>query len=164
MPSASSTSRKRREPKGQNILDLVPKRNRCLRFSVRDEPLGTVASKDPGAAGTVIILVPRFKGALGLGFCRIFRVAPWINVNLDAYGSLVWTAIDGRRTVRQLGEQLKERFGDDVEPIYGRLAEFLSLLERNTIISYVNLPQKATSVGPPRRSGGQPGRPLKSQP
>jgi hypothetical protein len=162
MPSVSSTSRKRRKPKGQNILDLVPERNRRLPFSVRDEPLGTVASKDPGAAGTVTIMVPRFKGALGQGFCRVFRVALWINVNLDAYGSLVWTAIDGIRTVRQLGEQLKERFGDDVEPLYGRLAEFLSLLERNTIIGYVNLHQKATSVRPPQRSGDLPRRTLKS--
>ena len=90
-------------------------------------------------------MVPRFKGALGQGFCRVFRVAPWINVNLDAYGSLVWTAIDGKRTVRDLGDELKEQFGEEVEPLYWRLAEFLSLLERNTIIGYVNIPPKATA-------------------
>jgi len=146
MPSASSTSRKRRKPRGPNILDLVPERNRHLQFSVREEPLGKAAPKDPGAAGTVTIRVPRFRGALGQGLCRLFRVAPWINVNLDAYGSLVWTAMDGKRTVRQLGKKLKDRFGEDVEPIYRRLAEFLSLLERNTIISYVNIPRKATMM------------------
>jgi len=145
MPSVSSTSRKRRRSRGLNILDLVPERNRFLRFSIRNEPLETVASKDPGAAGTVTIMVPRFKGALGQGFCRVFRVAPWINVNLDAYGSLVWTAIDGKRTVRDLGDELKEQFGEEVEPLYWRLAEFLSLLERNTIIGYVNIPPKATA-------------------
>jgi hypothetical protein len=151
MPSASSTSRKRRKPRGPNILDLVPERNLHLKFSVREEPLDKAAPKDPGAAGTVTIMVPRFRGGLGQGFCRVFRVSPWINVNLDAYGSLVWTAMDGKRTVRQLGEKLKERFGDDVEPLNWRLAEFLSLLERNTIISYANLPLKTVKKNMPPR-------------
>jgi hypothetical protein len=148
MPSASSASRKRRRPQGQNILELVPERNLQLQFSVREKPLEKVPSEGPGAAGTITILVPRFRGAIGQGFCRVFRVAPWINVNLDAYGSLVWIAIDGRRTVRELGEKLKTQYGEDVEPLYGRLAEFLSLLERNSIISYSNLPRKTAKSRP----------------
>jgi len=142
MPSANSASRKRHRPQGQNILDLVPERNMQMQFSVREEPLEKAPSEGPGDAGTITIMVPRFRGAIGLGFCRVFRVAPWININLDAYGSLVWIAIDGRRTVRELGEKLKTQYGEDVEPLYGRLAEFLSLLERNSIISYSNLPRK----------------------
>ena len=109
---------------------------------MREQPLGKAEPRDPGAAGTVTILVPRFRGGLGRGFCRVLRVAPWINVNLDAYGSLVWTAIDGKRSVRELGDLLKERFGKDVEPLYGRLAHFLSLLERNAVIGYTNLPPR----------------------
>jgi len=132
-----------------NILDLVPQRNVQLPFSMRNGPLQNTKSDGPGDAGTVVVLVPRFKGAVGQGFCKIFRVKPWINVNLDAYGSLVWTSIDGHRTVRDLGALLKERFGEEVEPLYGRLAHFLSLLERNKIIGYANLPAKKTKKDAP---------------
>jgi hypothetical protein len=147
MPPASSASRKRK-PKGVNILDLVPTRNPQLHYSVRKEPFEKATSKDPGAAGTVNIMVPRFRGGLGQDFCRILRVSPWINVNLDAYGSHVWLRMDGHRTVRELGEGLKTHFGDTVEPIYGRLAEFLSLLERNRIIGYANIPRTVSKKAP----------------
>jgi len=142
MPPASSTSRKRK-PDVVNILDLIPERNRQLHFSIREESLEKATPKDPGATGTVGIKVPRFRGRLGHDLCRILHISPWININLDAYGSLVWLRIDGHRTVHELGAGLKEEFGDKAEPIYVRLAEFLSLLERNRIIKYANLPPKA---------------------
>ena len=161
---ASSTSRKRHRPRGPNILDLVPERNALLGFSTRDEPVEEAKSDGPGAAGTITILVPRFRGAVGQGFCRILRLKPWINVNLDAYGSTVWTSIDGKRTVRDLGMLLKERFGDTVEPLYGRLAHFLSLLERNQIICYANIPARKAKKDAPRRQHQKIGDPVKSQP
>lgn len=152
MPSVSSTLKKRHRPKGQNILELVPQRNTLLQFKLRKDPIEKASSDGPGAAGTITLFVPRFKGSVGQGFCRILRVRPWINVNLDAYGSAIWSAIDGKITVRELGEKLKTRFGEDVEPLYGRLAHFLSLLERNAIIAYANLPvNKPTKAEPPRK-------------
>ena len=67
---------------------------------------------------------------------------PEFNLNLDAYGSFVWLLIDGKTSVCDLGLQLKEEYGEKVEPLYGRLAHFLSLLERNKLLTYVNLPPR----------------------
>ncbi|MGQ9583250.1 MAG: PqqD family protein [Thermoplasmatota archaeon] len=83
------------------------------------------------------ILVPRFRGRLGRGFCRVAGMEQEIRVNLDSYGTFVWLCMDGRTTVRDIGAQLREEFGEGVEPLYPRLAHFLSLLERNALISYV---------------------------
>ena len=51
------------------------------------------------------------------------------NVNLDQYGTAVWRLFDGKLTVREIGEILKTRFGDTVEPLYARLAAFLKILK-----------------------------------
>ncbi len=138
MPSRSSASGKRRR-RGQNILDLVPARAPGFRFIIREIPAGESKPREPGAAGTVAISVPRFSGRLGVGFCRLARVSPEFGLNLDAYGSFVWLLIDGKTSVRDLGSHLREEYGDKVEPLYGRLAHFLSLLERNRLLVYVNL-------------------------
>jgi len=141
MPSNGSTSRKRR-PKGPNILDLVPVRSPQFRFAIRELSAREAKPREPGTAGTVSISVPRFSGRFGKQICRIARVRPEFNLNLDAYGSFVWLLMDGNTSVRELGSQLKEEYGDKVEPLYGRLALFLSLLERNKLLTYANLPPR----------------------
>jgi len=47
--------------------------------------------------------------------------------------------IDGKTSVRDIGVVVEEDFGEKVEPLYGRLANFLSILERNNLILYSNL-------------------------
>ena len=145
MPLKSSTSRKRR-PKGPNILDLVPVRSPDFRFRILERPTREVKPREPGAAGTVRISVPRFSGRFGQGVLRLAQWNPEFNLNLDAYGSFVWILIDGKTSVRDLGILLKEEYGDKVEPLYGRLAHFLSLLERNKLLTYANLPPRPPSI------------------
>ena len=115
-----------------NIIDMVPVRNPDYSYRIIKED--DVKSKLK--AGWVAIHIPRFRGRLGQGFCRFTGMSQHINLNLDEYGTLVWLNMDGQRTVRQLGLLLKEKFGEKVEPLYWRLAYFLSLLERNKLMSY----------------------------
>ncbi|MBM4248263.1 MAG: PqqD family protein [Euryarchaeota archaeon] len=159
MPSRSSASGKVRKG-GPNLLDLVPVRSPDYRFNIRKLPSRQAKHHQPGAAGTVSISVPRFSGRLGRGFCRLARIRPEFDLNLDSYGSFVWLLIDGKTTVRKLGALLREEYGETVEPLYGRLAHFLSLLERNRLISYLNLEaagkragaRRKNTAGPPDRS------------
>jgi len=141
MSSNGSTSRKRR-PRAPNILDLVPVRSPGFNFIIRELSAPEVKPWMPGAAGTVSISIPRFRGRFGTQICRIAGVRPEFNLNLDTYGSFVWLLIDGKSSVRELGLLLKEEYGDKVEPLYGRLALLLSLLERNKLLTYTNLPPR----------------------
>jgi len=43
---------------------------------------------------------------------------------------------DGKRTVRDIGNSLKEKFREDVEPVYERIAELFNIMEANRLISY----------------------------
>lgn len=60
-------------------------------------------------------------------------------LHLDDYGSAVWKLCDGKTTVREIADVLSEQFGDAVDPLYPRLAEFLRILERNEFIDFKEL-------------------------
>lgn len=58
------------------------------------------------------------------------------HIKLDEFGSFVWKSIDGKRDIEQIAKLLKEEFGDDVEPLYDRLVEYLKILYNNGFIKY----------------------------
>jgi len=50
-------------------------------------------------------------------------------LELDEYGSLAFTLIDGKTTVEEIGKQLSETFPDDADHLYTRLLLFLHHLQ-----------------------------------
>ena len=60
-----------------------------------------------------------------------FRIPEYKKTDLDAFGSYVFLQIDGNRTVREIGENLETRYGDQVQPLYERLSLFLNYLSGN---------------------------------
>lgn len=57
-------------------------------------------------------------------------------VKLDDYGSSVWKLIDGKRTILNIADKLKESSGKDVEPVYERVGKFMVSLEKYRFIKY----------------------------
>lgn len=55
-------------------------------------------------------------------------------LKLDDYGSFVWQACDGRTTVEEIGVQMKEKFGNAVEPVYERIGRFIQSLDHSEFI------------------------------
>ena len=51
------------------------------------------------------------------------------HIHLDDMGSFIWPLIDGKKSVMDLGEPVKEHFGEEAEPLYPRLATFVQTLE-----------------------------------
>jgi len=98
-------------------LDLIPVRNGKVELKIID--------------GRRCLLVPMDSR---LDFLARRLHGNYRRVELDEIGAYTWELCDGRRTVREIGQALKARFGDDVEPLYERLAAFLfELLRRNLI-------------------------------
>lgn len=50
---------------------------------------------------------------------------------LDEYGSYLFLQIDGRKTVKDIGESLEAKYGDKVQPLYERLLLFLNHIDVN---------------------------------
>lgn len=103
-----------------NVLDLIPKRTRKWKRGEK-----------------VTILVPRARSALGKHFIDALGMKKIYTVNLDEYGSAVWKLCDGKRTVREIGKELRKVFGEKVEPLYDRLSVFISIMNREELIKFV---------------------------
>ena len=56
------------------------------------------------------------------------------HIHLDENGSFAWLLIDGKRSILDIGEPVKEHFGEAAEPLYPRLAQFFKILEANKFI------------------------------
>jgi len=138
--------KRRVESKTRNLLDMVPIRNPEYPFVMdalasqeraAKEAASNSAARPYRTPNLITIAVPRFKGKLGQGFTKAFGIKPNIHVNLDTFGSFVFRRFDGNKTVREIGEEVKVEFGEKMEPLYSRLAHFLSILEENKLIFFL---------------------------
>ncbi|HEY8890811.1 MAG TPA: PqqD family peptide modification chaperone [Clostridium sp.] len=60
-----------------------------------------------------------------------FRIPEYKKTSLDEYGSCVFLQIDGKKTVKDIGESLVAMHGDKVQPLYERLLLFLNHIDVN---------------------------------
>jgi len=107
-----------------NLLELVP--SRIVNFELRESNL-------------VTILAPRFRNGI---FKKLFQPRlkkPFLKVDLDEIGSEVWLLCDGKRNIKEIGERLKEKFAERIEPCYERLSLFFKQLENARFIEFINL-------------------------
>jgi len=84
----------------------------------------------------VVLLKPKFKHPFLKKFFLPRMKNPFFNIKLDSVGSYTWKLCIGSSTVEEIAKSMKHKFGDDVEPLYERLAQFLQNLEKNNFISY----------------------------
>lgn len=143
---SKTSARKRAKRKTRNLLDMVPIRNPEYPFVMHspehadllhDKSMDKADDLDLHPRMLITIAVPRFRGRLGRGFMKAFGIKPNINVNLDSYGSAVFRKIDGKRSVREIGAEIGVEFGSKIDPLYGRLAHFLEILEKNELLSFL---------------------------
>ncbi len=92
------------------------------------------------------------KGSVYLIFYHnhpIQKAANWLvkkpnksDIKLDELGSAVWKSIDGSRNIFELGELIRDKFGESCEPLYDRLVPFLRYLNRRGWIYFENVEAK----------------------
>ena len=108
-----------------NLLDLVPVRT--IKWENQDE-------------GLISLLKPKFRNPILARYLLPRLKNPYFRIKLDEVGSHVWKLCNGTRTVREVADELKDKFGEKVEPTYDRLALFLHSLEKNRFIELKNKP------------------------
>ena len=88
--------------------------------------------------GKVVVFFPRLRSSIGKKFLKVVGKDPTYRLKLDPYCSFIWELCDGKKNVEKIGKAIKERFGEEVEPLYPRLSKFLEIMERNRLIKYEN--------------------------
>ncbi|MFZ5966145.1 MAG: PqqD family protein [Bacillota bacterium] len=106
--------------KDDNFLELIPKINTAQRWETNDQEL-------------VQIIIPR-EGMIDKIVRVFFKTPKVMRIDLDAHGSCVWKAIDGKRNVEEIGCILKSTFGEAAEPLYERLGTYINILRNNKFI------------------------------
>ncbi|MBN2071774.1 MAG: PqqD family protein [Candidatus Krumholzibacteriota bacterium] len=107
-----------------NLLELIPEK---------------LIDQETDENGMITLLVPRFRNR----FLKIMNDRSphrrFVKMKLDEIGSCAWSSIDGKKNIRQIGETLRENFGEQIEPCYDRLSMFMTKLEYEKYIRYINL-------------------------
>ena len=67
---------------------------------------------------------------------RFFHAPPASRIDLDRYGSFVWEQIDGTRTIHEISLLVRERFGEEAEPLVPRLVKFFAILKDNRFVAW----------------------------
>lgn len=108
-----------------NYLDLIPQRAETLRWHT-DEATGliTLEVENTGVFNTIAQ--------------KVFHKPRTTQVHLDETSSYLWPLIDGRKTVADLAECMKQQFGEKAEPLYPRIIKYFQIVESYHFIQFLN--------------------------
>ena len=109
-----------RRKKDNNLLDYVPCRNPKLEWSQQEDGTVVLHRKNTG-----------FYNRLAQ---RLFHRPVVSHIELEKYGSFLWIQINGKDDIQMIATRLKDEFGDEVEPLYPRLGQYMRVLKNNHFI------------------------------
>ena len=109
--------------KKKNFMDFVP----CC---------NPVYTWDADKKGIVTVHVVN-KGFYNWMAQKLFKRPHVSHIKLDEYGSFVWQQMDGKRTIYEISELVKGKFGKEAEPVLERLVQYFRILYQNKFIGYV---------------------------
>lgn len=119
------------------IRDMIRTRRSCKNYmDLVFVPAPELHWKE-NAEGVVVLDVVN-KGFYNW-IAQIFFHRPRVShIALDAYGTALWLALDGRRDVSAVLAVMEERFPDEKEQMLGRVVSFLRTLQTGRYIREVH--------------------------
>lgn len=107
--------------KEENYLDRIPVRSDEYEW-IESNGLVTVKQENKGTYNKIAQ--------------KFFKTPAVSNIDLDRFGSFVWLQIDGKRTIFEIGNLVKEEFGKEAEPLFERLSTYFYTLNSVKFISF----------------------------
>lgn len=98
-----------------NYLEQIPVRPEGIPWSTDENGIVTLDIENTGVFNRIAQ--------------KVFHKPKVTHVHLDETGSYVWPLLDGEKNIIELGENVKEHFGEKAEPLYPRLAKFFQVLD-----------------------------------
>jgi hypothetical protein len=106
-----------------NYLDYIFKIKESLTWSVDDAGRVTVNMENKGITNRLAQL--------------LFKKPKVSQIELQGMGSFIFTKIDGKLSVYEIGKLLHEEYKEDAEPLYERLSVYMKKLEEIGFIERV---------------------------
>ena len=114
--------RKNKNIISENYLEKIPVHPEILQWTKDEQGIVTLDVENKGIANRIAQ--------------KLLKKPKISHIHLDEMGSFVWPLIDGKRTIIQIGDYVKEHFGEKAEPLYERLAQYFKILEDNGFINW----------------------------
>ncbi len=106
---------KKKNKINENYLEMIPRHKEGLKWSADEEGKVTLDVENKGIMKRITQII-LFKPKVS-------------HIHLDDLGSFIWQQIDGKKKILDMGDAVKESFGEEAEPLYPRLATFVKTLE-----------------------------------
>lgn len=102
----------------EDVLNLVFKKSENVEYEVSEDGVVTILEKQNHK-------IQNFFRKLK------FKIPMYKKMELDKYGSYIFLQIDGKKSVKDIGENLELKYGEEIHPIYERLLLFLNHINVN---------------------------------
>ena len=114
--------KKRKEVISKNYLEKIPSRPEHIKWNADENGIVKLDIENTG-----------FMNRMAQ---KLFRKPKVSHIHLDEMGSFLWPLLDGEKNIIELGELVKERFGDKANPLYERLAKYFQILDSYQFIEW----------------------------
>lgn len=109
----------------KNYLEKIPLRNCRVDWKTEESGRITLEIENTGWANRIAQ--------------KLFGKPKISYVHLDETGSFLWPKLNGEKNIIELGELVKEEFGENAEPLYERLARYFQVLKSYNFIEFKEL-------------------------
>ena len=98
----------------ENYLEKIPCKNASIKWSQDERGLVTLEMQNRGFANLLAQ--------------KLLKKPKTSFIHLEEFGSFIWLQIDSKRNILDIGELVKQQFGEKAEPIYERLSTYIKTL------------------------------------
>lgn len=108
-------------------MDLIPVRK--LEYEISDD-------------NKINLLVPKYRDKFFGTILQPNIKDKYLKANLDDFGTSTWLYIDGKRNVYEISNMMRDKYGDEIEPVYDRMTLFINNMYRNGFIYFKEFIQR----------------------
>jgi hypothetical protein len=112
----------RKNKKSENYLDKIPFRNEKYGWEVDGQQAVTILVENKGVFNRIAQ--------------KLLKKPKVSQVHLEEFGSFIWLQMDGKRSVYEIAQLVKQEFGEKADPLYDRLVKYLQTLESYEFIRF----------------------------
>ena len=103
-----------------NFLDLIPVISDKNRWEINEDGNVTIFKENKGVFNRL---------------AQILLKKPKVSqIHLEEFGSFIFPLINGDDSIYEIGQKVKEHFGEKAEPLYPRLVQYFKMLYDNGFI------------------------------
>ena len=81
-----------------------------------------------------VVLLPRFSSGWAARHIQPRLKKPYMKVSLDDIGTLIWSLVDGKRTVFDIMKVVEEQFKERIDPAPERMGVFITMMKNHGMI------------------------------